>query len=374
MTTAIRYGRITDEGLDRLRGLSGQPIRRHQPHVEVATPDAIRHYAHGIGDPNPLWLDEGYARGTRYGGLLALPTMLYAFDRIVSGYVSGLPGVHAMYAGTDWEWFRPLRAGERIIGESTLKALVDKSSEFASRAIQQIYTTTFLDEQGERVAVADSWCFRTERDTARDKAKYADVALHRYTSEELEAIWADYDREEIRGATPRYYEDVPIGDRLTPVVKGPYTPTTAIAYVQGWGGLYVHAHRYAMDYYRRHPSAGVVNAQGVPEPPERVHWDSAFAQEVGVPAAYDYGPERVSWMGHLLTNWIGDDGFLKKLWAQVRRHNLIGDTTWCHGQVVDKGIRHGVAEVEIDLWADNQRGERTVQGHATVVLPRRDEK
>jgi crotonobetainyl-CoA:carnitine CoA-transferase CaiB-like acyl-CoA transferase len=41
-----------------------------------------------------------------------------------------------------------------------------------------------------------------------------------------------------------------------------------------------------------------------------VHWDEEFAREVGAPGAYDYGPERCSWLTHHLTNWMGDDGFL----------------------------------------------------------------
>ena len=37
---------------------------------------------------------------------------------------------------------------------------------------------------------------------------------------------------------------------------------------------------------------------------------------VGAPGAYDYGPERCSWLTHHLTNWMGDDGFLR---AQTHR-------------------------------------------------------
>ncbi len=193
-----RFPTITPEALASLRARIGQPVRRPEPYIEVATRDAIRHWAHGIGDRNPYWAEGG----------VAPPTILFAMDRIVSGYVGGLAGVHAMYAGSDFRWKRDIHEGDRVIGQSVLKDLVEKPSAFAKRAIQQIYRTTFENQRGELVCEADSWCFRTERDTARDKAKYADVQLHRYTAEELESIWADYDREQIRGATPRYYDDV----------------------------------------------------------------------------------------------------------------------------------------------------------------------
>jgi hypothetical protein len=74
----------------------------------------------------------------------------------------------------------------------------------------------------------------------------------------------------------------------------------------------------------------------VPEPPERVHWDSGLARGVGVPGAYDYGPERISWMGHLMTDWIGDHGRLLRLDVRVRSHNIVGDLTRCQGRVIDE--------------------------------------
>jgi acyl dehydratase len=370
----IQFPKITEEALEDLRRRIDAPIEPPPPHVTEATRDTIRHYAHGIGDDNPLWTDEAYAQKTKHGGLIAPPTVLYAFDRIVSGYVGGLPGIHAMYAGTEWEWFRVIRVGDRISAKSFLKALIEKSSSFANRAIQQIYTTEFFDQAGDLVARADSWCMRTERDTARQKGKYQAVPPTRYSPQEIEKIKEDYQKEVCRGATPRFYEDVEVGEKLPWVVKGPMTPTMCIAYAQGWGGLYIRAHRLAFDMYEKHPALGIPNPEGVPEPPERVHWDSEFARMVGVPAAFDYGPERVSWMGHLVTNWMGNDGFLKELKVQVRRHNILGDTTWCQGEVTGKEIKDGTPLVYCRLWADNQRQERSVAGTATMVLPRRAEK
>jgi len=355
-----RFPTITAEALAALRARIGRPVRRPEPYIEVATRDAIRHWADGIGDRNPFWLGQG----------IAPPTILFAMDRIVSGYVGGLPGIHAMYAGTDFRWSRPIHEGDRIIGESVLRELVEKPSTFAARAIQQIYRTTFRAEDGAVVCEADSWCFRTERDTARERGKYQAAEAPRYTDDEIERIRRAYASEEIRGGTPRYWEDVEVGDAVPVVCKGPLTVTSVIAFVQGWGSLYVRAHGLAFDLFERHPALGIPNAFGVPEPPERVHWDEAFAREVGVPGAYDYGPERVAWLGHLVTNWMGDLGQLRRLNAQVRRHNLIGDVTWCGGSVTGKSQEGGEGLVHLDLHATNQRGEVTARGSASVALPR----
>jgi len=358
---ADRFPTITDDALDALRARIGQPVRRPEPYIEVASRDAMRHWADGIGDRNPFWLRHG----------VAPPTILFAMDRIVSGYVGGLPGIHAMYAGTDFRWRQPIREGDRIIGHSVLLDLVEKPSRFARRAIQQTYRTTFRNQHGAEVCKADSWCFRTERDTAREVGKYRATERAHYTEDDIERIRQSYREEEIRGERPRHWDDVNVGDALPPVCKGPLTVTSVIAFVQGWGSLYVRAHGLAFDLFDRHPALGIPNDFGSPEPPERVHWDEPFARAVGVPGAYDYGPERVAWLGHLVTNWIGDQGELRRLNAQVRRHNLIGDTTFCRGAVSGKREDGARGLVELDLHAVNQRGEVTASGTAEVSLPRR---
>src|SRR2546426_7570303 len=68
---------------------------------------------------------------------------------------------------------------------------------------------------------------------------------------------------------------------------------------------------------------------------------------------------------------MGDAGTLARLNVQVRRHNLIGDTTWCRGRVAAKTVLEARGEVTLDLVAVNQRDETIAQGQAVVVLPRR---
>jgi hypothetical protein len=81
---------------------------------------------------------------------------------------------------------------------------------------------------------------------------------------------------------------------------------------------------------------------------------------------------RTSWLIHLVANWMGDDAWLWKLDCQSRAFNFMGDTTICTGKVVDKRVEglHHVADLE--LTGTNQRGEVTVPGKATVILPSRD--
>jgi len=133
------------------------------------TRDSIRHNAHGIGDDNALWCDPDYAARTKYGGLVAPPSFVFALNRILSGYVGGLPGVHAMWSGADITWHSPLLLCARIHCEADLKDLVERQTQFAGRCIQQIYHVDLFDQDDNHLVAADSWCFRTERDTAREQ-------------------------------------------------------------------------------------------------------------------------------------------------------------------------------------------------------------
>ena len=370
------FPKITEQGLEDLQRRIGVKIgATAEPWCYEATRDNIRHYAHGIGDDNPLWCDPEYAAKTSHGTLIALPSFLYSTSRIVSGYVGGLPGVHAMWSGSNWIWHQHAKRNDVISTEAYLKDLVEHDTRFAGKAIQQTYHVDFFNQTGDKPAEADTWCFRTERDHAREKGtKYTEVqekGVVPYTDEQLKEAYKLYATEEIRGANTRYWEDVQEGEELPVLFKGPMTVTGFIAYAQGWGGLYIRANKLAWQLIDAHPGVGIKNRFGVPDVPERVHWEEEFALEVGAPGAYDYGPERSSWLMHQMTNWMGDEGFLRQADCKIRRHNPAGDMLFIRAKVTKKykeGDRHLVA---ITQEAHNQNQELSVLGSCIVQLPTR---
>ena len=104
----------------------------------------------------------------------------------------------------------------------------------------------------------------------------------------------------------------------------------------------------------------------------RAHWDRALAREVGAPSAYDIGAQRFGWIVHALTNWCGDDGFVRAVEVKFTKFNLLGDATWCKGKVTGKELVDGEPLAALDVWGENQRGEVTVAGKAKVRLPLRN--
>ena len=219
------------------------------------------------------------------------------------------------------------------------------------------------------IARCKGWQVRAERTAAREHQKYAFEPYH-YTSEEIQTIEDAVLTEEVRGNVPRWWEGVEVGEELKPVVKGPMSHGDIQAFVAGCiGGL---AHGLQLKEMSRHPSWGFKDpSTGAQEAIIRVHDIQEAAESAGLPGSYDYGCQRCSWMGHLLTNWMGDDGFLKRMYIELRRFNVVGDTTWCKGKVTGKRLENDEHLVDLEIWGENQRKEVTTKGTAVVRLPAR---
>ena len=102
------------EHVDRLRGRIGLergPVLRE---VEMG---AVRKFARAIGETNPLYHDEAYARGTRFGGVIAPPTYVSCFtaDVIAGGMFDfDIPLKRMLHTDDIVENHRPIRVGDVI--------------------------------------------------------------------------------------------------------------------------------------------------------------------------------------------------------------------------------------------------------------------
>lgn len=367
-------GKITDAAIEAARGMIGVQLRPEGPFLQDATADTIRNFCNGIGDLNPLFRDAEYGRSSRYGTVVAHPNFPMAF-----GWIGrtrwGFPGVHGFYAGNDWELFRVIRPGDRLTAIERVVGVEEKQSKFSGRLIIQYVEASFLNQRDELVARVLGWCTRHERSAAREKGKYKDVQKHEYTPEELEVIDRAVLGEEanIRGSNVRYWEDVQEGEAVPPIARGPLSMMDTMGFLVGNGRGHTHgvimkeAQKHPGHFFRNPEAGGGVEYTGIGH-----HRDST-AKQVGVPGQYDYGPQRSAWLCTLVTNWMGDAAFLKRVRTEMRRFNTLGDTTWCKGKVARKYVKDGHALVDLEIWAENQRGEVTApNGIATVVLPSRD--
>ena len=113
-----------------------------------------------------------------------------------------------------------------------------------------------------------------------------------------------------------------------------------------------------------------------------LHYDDPFAEASGVGKPVVHGALKRHWLIQLMTDWIGEQGTLKKFSCQYRAFDWPrlmktmtepheGETWQCTGQVTKKYVEGDEHYVDCDIRVENGKGEVTTMGKATVILPSR---
>ncbi len=137
-----------------------------------------------------------------------------------------------------------------------------------------------------------------------------------------------------------YYEDIIVGSGIPPLVKQPTTRQLVM-----WAGA-------SGDYHE-------------------IHYDKDFAQSRGLSGVIVHGQLAGSFLGQLVTDWMGEQSSLRKLTCSYRGMNFPGEAITCKGKVSKKYVEDGEHCVECSLWVENPQGEKTVSGRAIVTMPAR---
>lgn len=385
-TEEIPYGVLTDRGIELLRKKIGiQHNRPMPPHNYEVTWDGTRHFAFGYGDDNPLWCDKDYGKGTRWGGLIGPPNFLYTMGESDNSLVVSaedkaklkgdpLAGLGSYQAVMEFEWWRPLRLGDNCTKRNALVGIkVNDKSGFAGRTVSEINGFIFRNQNDELIAIQRGTWIRAERHASKEKKKAYELPQP-YTPEQLAEIDACYAAEKIRGSETRYWEDVMEGEEVQTIVRGPMRTSDIVAWHIGWGMQLSPPGAFRQSYKTRAKVPGLFtpNALNVPDTVQRLHWEMAWANELGIPIPYDYGAMRETFLTNLCTNWMGDDGWLWKMSCQHRKFVYTGDTYWIKGRVKSKQQVDGRNEVNLEIWVENQWGTVVTPGDAVVLLPTRD--
>ncbi len=108
--------KVVDEEARKQIGVAGEP------RIYEIERGAIRRFAEAIGDQNPLFNDEHAARKTRFGGMIAPPTFCRSLGSpIPTISLKGMgPEFRGLDGGSEWEYFQPIRPGDRITAQSKL--------------------------------------------------------------------------------------------------------------------------------------------------------------------------------------------------------------------------------------------------------------
>ncbi|MFC1988226.1 MaoC family dehydratase N-terminal domain-containing protein [Chloroflexota bacterium] len=139
---------ITEE----MRSLIGSETEPYTMEVEMG---AIRMYADAIGDLNPLYRDEEYARKSKYGAIIAPPTFLCTFDPYHHGQTKPCDAFPKRKgrasAGDRFEYYLPVKVGDVISSRVKLVDVYERDGG-SGKLLFSVHERTFTNQHGELVA------------------------------------------------------------------------------------------------------------------------------------------------------------------------------------------------------------------------------
>jgi acyl dehydratase len=137
-----------------------------------------------------------------------------------------------------------------------------------------------------------------------------------------------------------YFEDVAEGTPIGPMEKDP-TTQQLVKYAGASGDFY------------------------------QIHYDKDFALKNNLPGVILHGALKNAFLGQLMTDFVGELGWVRKLSVQYRGMDEPGTKVVCKGRVTKKYTQGSDHLVDCEIWLENAKGEKTTPGSATVILPAR---
>ena len=140
-----------------------------------------------------------------------------------------------------------------------------------------------------------------------------------------------------------YAEDVQVGSEMPPLVKPPIQQIQLTRYAGASGDF------------------------------NPIHQDAAFAKAAGMGDVFAHGMLSMGFVAQSVTDWFGV-GTVRKLGVRFAALVRLGDVVTCKGKVTAKHppvAGRGPCLVDVELWAENQKGEKVVTGKATAALASR---
>ena len=122
----------------------------------------IQRHVEAVGDANPLWHDEEYARSLGYAGLPAPPSFFgrnarpggefpkMLIDLIVDMTSAGHPAL--LDGGVEYEFLRPVYAGDTLASVAKVDSMTTKTTKSGKSMVMVQYSADYLNQNGDNVA------------------------------------------------------------------------------------------------------------------------------------------------------------------------------------------------------------------------------
>ena len=338
---------ITDE-VKALIGRESEPERNRFPISAEMAYDV----ADSIDDYNPLYVDADYAANSRFGGLLCPPLAAWKDIAPPIGYFGAgqdwhfevpLPfNSYGLNGGSDWQFLRPAWVGSWITRRFRILDIFEKQGR-SGPLVFIVRQETQSDQHDQVISVAKRVSIHralASEEDARPGVTVADqLTTVKVAPPDPEVVIAKPDPTK---PPQNYFEDVAVGMELPPVVKGPMTTSHLIRWAAANGN-------YA-----------------------RIHWDLPFAQlHQGLPNVVVNGSLKNQYLGQLLLDFAGEEGWFKRFYVEHRGMDFPGDTLTARGIVTATREVNGYGRADCQVTLTNDRGQQTASGTAIVALPKR---
>ncbi len=339
---------ITDE----VRALIGSETEPEQNRFPISEEMAFD-VADAIEDGNPLYRDAEYASRSRYAGIICPPLATWKDIGPPIGYFGAgqeshfqvpLPfNSYGLNGGSDWQFLRPAYGGSWITRQFKVLEIFEKPGR-SGLLVFIVRQETQTNQLGQVISLAKRVSIHRSLPDQVDVANPQDADSPPLTTVPVAPPAPDtiLAKPGALGAPQRHFEDVAVGDTLPPVVKGPLTTTHLVRWAAANGN-------YA-----------------------RIHWDLPFAQlQQGLPNVVVNGSLKNQYLGQLMIDFAGDEGWFRRFYVQHRGMDFPGDVLTASGVVTGKRELDGFGLVDCAVELTNSRGGQTAAGQATVALPRR---
>ncbi len=339
----------------------------------------------GVGDDNPLYIDEDYGRATRWGSQIGhgtqmghLKSPMYGDpipEEIRQQTKSLFRGIHVFVSGGTWDWYRPLRPGDRIFSFDGEESLDVKQSEFAGKSVIQVSRNVMINQHGEVLGVYRILRVLTERQKSRDKGKYADIEPAHYTDADYERIDEIYaseaaarQRDAVLGGRRRRRRAPADGEGPDDRHRDDRVPLRRLrlralrtARRRGSATRTASASSRSTSRTARACGTSPSGCTGTANGPRRsaTRWPTTTACSASA------GSTTTS------SDWAGDDACIVRMEDSIRKFNYMGDTQFLTGTVTAKREEDGQHLVDLELHMTSQRDVETAYGSATVALASR---
>jgi acyl dehydratase len=375
-STAEEDDTVEQDGIERLiqssRRVIGCVAPDVEPGVDVASWINVSRFVDASGDDNPLYLDVQYGAGSVHHTMLAPPTFVLAVRAPGSAGVLDLTEhrLTGTLSSLHLSWDDTVRLGDVLAGRVCVG---DVTRRLAAAGQARACVLSTVEYQRNGVGFARGWAEVEVAPLDGDPSLFPLRSIHRYEPADVEQMVRELDTEQpSRGAVPRFWSDVAVGETTPTVLKGPLTLSDLELWVFAEGRP-VRAGN--LHYARLAELNGHRAVNPVTGWPAWDHAETSLDSAATAPS----GPSAPGGLlftlaGQHVTHWMGDDAFLWQLSVRIMQPFCYGDALRLTGTVVDRYTVTDEAStryhaITLLVVGRNQLGEPVVEAHAVVFLP-----